>query len=495
MRAFRRKYRNRAGALVESGRWHVEFTGPDDVRRRLPAFTDKKASMELGRKLEALAAAAAAGAAPDRALQQWLSELPPRLLERLREWGLVEPERVAAGKRLSEHVADYGRALRDRGGSDGHARQQTGRVLRVLRALKARRWQDVKPGRVQAWLADRVRAGDFGLKTANHYRTALYAFGQWLVQEARAHDNPIARVERRKSSKDVRRRRRALTADERRRLVAAAEASADVVGGLDGPARALTYRLALTCGLRWGELGKLTAAAFDLDARPPTVTLEGAYTKNGQSATLPLRPEVAALVAPRLAGKAPGDLLFPGRWQKRGAEMLRHDLAAAGIPYRDGRGRVVDFHALRHTFGKSLQEAGVHPKVAQNLMRHSSIVLTMDVYTGPAALETQGEAVAALAALDSPAAPPESAAEPLREATPLRATGTDGEAPEVLTAQLTYLRAKTCDSTHSHATLLGGVGNARKSPHGAAEGHERALQHGEADETRTRNLRIDSPML
>ena len=31
----------------------------------------------------------------------------------------------------------------------------------------------------------------------------------------------------------------------------------------------------------------------------------------------------------------------------RGAEMLRVDLEAAGIPYRDASGLVFDFHALR----------------------------------------------------------------------------------------------------------------------------------------------------
>jgi hypothetical protein len=41
----------------------------------------------------------------------------------------------------------------------------------------------------------------------------------------------------------------------------------------------------------------------------------------------------------------------------------------------------VDFHALRHTFITNLCNAGVHPKTAQALGRHSSIVLTRDHYT------------------------------------------------------------------------------------------------------------------
>ena len=30
--------------------------------------------------------------------------------------------------------------------------------------------------------------------------------------------------------------------------------------------------------------------------------------------------------------------------------MIRHDLDAAGIPYRDASDRVADFHALRHSY-------------------------------------------------------------------------------------------------------------------------------------------------
>ena len=61
--------------------------------------------------------------------------------------------------------------------------------------------------------------------------------------------------------------------------------------------------------------------------------------------------------------------------------MLRDDLADAQIPYENKSGRVFDFHALRHQFISNLASAGVHPKVAQQLARHSSISLTMDRYT------------------------------------------------------------------------------------------------------------------
>jgi integrase len=41
---------------------------------------------------------------------------------------------------------------------------------------------------------------------------------------------------------------------------------------------------------------------------------------------------------------------------------------------------VADFHALRHTFITELVRAGVAPKGAKKLARHSTITLTMDCY-------------------------------------------------------------------------------------------------------------------
>jgi len=405
------------------------------------------------------------------------------MLTKLRAWGLIEPGRVAASKALAEHLADWQRALAGRGDTNSHVRQQAARVRRILAAIGARRWQDVKAPRVQAWLAERVDSGDFGPTTANHYQRALHGFGAWLVAEGRAQENPAERVKRWRI-KEPRRVRRTLSGDEQRRLLAAAEASPDVVRGLDGPSRALLYRLALETGLRWSELGALRTASFDLNASPATVTLEGGYTKNGKTATLPLKPETAALVGERLTGMEPEAKLFPTRWKSHGAAMLRHDLEAASIPYRNARGEVVDFHSLRHSFVTNLAWAGIHPKVAQSLARHSSITLTMDRYTRPAALETQAEALAKLPSLGGAEA----------EA-PLRATG-GGEKPgQELTPKLTTIDRKIRGTVRQYETVGAEGGFARRSPLVAPEGPQRALQHGEADETRTRNLRIDSPML
>ncbi len=90
--------------------------------------------------------------------------------------------------------------------------------------------------------------------------------------------------------------------------------------------------------------------------------------------------------------------------------MLQNDLDAAGIAYVTDDG-VADFHSLRHTFISNLVAGGVHPKLAQQLARHSTITLTMDRYSHVGLLDLN----AALRSLPVTTAP---------ETQSMRATGT-----------------------------------------------------------------------
>src|SRR5262249_16573373 len=70
--------------------------------------------------------------------------------------------------------------------------------------------------------------------------------------------------------------------------------------------------------------------------------------------------------------------------------ILNRDLRLAGIPKVDERGRTLDVHALRTTFGTLLSKGGVPPRTAQAAMRHSDIGLTMNVYTDPKLFDVKG---------------------------------------------------------------------------------------------------------
>jgi integrase len=340
-----------------------------------------------------------------------------------------------------------------------------------------------------------VTPGRPAARTINARLATLTAWGNWLVESGRLSANPFARLHKLDEADDVRRQRRALTADELRRLLtvarlrpvaefgrptlrivddsrpaksratwkraeltfdtvdAAAERGRtrlrpDVVERLerDGRERALLYAVLVSTGLRKGELTALTVGDVRLDEPQPVVVLPAADAKNGQRATLPLRADVADELRAWIAQKAeavcrqrigvagvtaaPADApLFyvPAALVK----ILDRDMKAAGIPKRDDRGRTVDVHALRHTFATHLVAAGVAPRTAQAALRHSSLELTMQHYTDPRLLDVAG-ALAALPALPTAAAPPETA----------RATGTDDASAVALTVALTAGRTR-----------------------------------------------------
>ena len=75
------------------------------------------------------------------------------------------------------------------------------------------------------------------------------------------------------------------------------------------------------------------------------------------------------------------DFVFPSAWGgPRDAEKLRENvLQPAADRAKIGK---LGWHSLRHSFATALDVAGARLKVAQELMRHSSITTTMDVYTG-----------------------------------------------------------------------------------------------------------------
>ncbi len=239
-----------------------------------------------------------------------------------------------------------------------------------------------------------------------------------MVQDRRAAESPIAHLRALNVRANLRRVRRALTPQELRTLLTTTHVGPER-DGVVGPERALLYQVAVETGLRRGELESLTRSSFDLDGAEPTVIVEAAYSKRRRRDVLPIRPGLVDVLRPHLAGKAPSAPAFWVPKQHKSARIFREDLEAAGIPYLDDAGRVADFHALRHTLGSMLAASGVRPKVAQALMRHSSIVLTMDRYTHLSA-EDERTALGSLPSLGGAGDDAQ------------RATGTGGSACRVL---------------------------------------------------------------
>ncbi|MEX2212630.1 MAG: tyrosine-type recombinase/integrase [Phycisphaeraceae bacterium] len=173
--------------------------------------------------------------------------------------------------------------------------------------------------------------------------------------------------------------------------------------------------------------------------------------------TLPLRATTADALRAFLTNKAPAAQAFNLPVEYEVADMLRADLADAGIPATDDAGRVVDFHALRHTFITNLASGGVHPKIAQSLARHSTITLTMDRYTHSLA----GDEVSALEAL------PDLSAGPNHERA--KATGTHDAAPTLTDAR---------SSSSPKQRVLGATGRNGSEPIAATNESGKGLETG-----------------
>ena len=53
---------------------------------------------------------------------------------------------------------------------------------------------------------------------------------------------------------------------------------------------------------------------------------------------------------------------------------------AAGLLDKDGKPKYTGLHCLRHFYASWCIDRGLPPKIVQERMGHSSIVMTMDVY-------------------------------------------------------------------------------------------------------------------
>jgi integrase len=269
-----------------------------------------------------------------------------------------------------------------------------------VKATKAKTIGDLEASRIVKTLAEwrQRKAKPLAIETSNHYVVAIKSLTRWLWRERKTPDDPLAGLQKMNADTDRRRVRRALTPAELENLLLVTQQSPRTYRGddwnLTGTDRAMLYRVAAFTGLRAQELASLTKASFDLAAM--TWTVHAAVAKNRKSTTLPLSPALAEHLRPWLASLK-RETLFGGSWAKRrrAGKILKRDLKRAGIEYRDASGRVVDFHGLRYTFITTLAKAGVHPAKAQRLARHSTITLTMDVYTA-LDLDDLREAVAGL---------------------------------------------------------------------------------------------------
>jgi integrase len=252
-------------------------------------------------------------------------------------------------------------------------------------------WRDVKLSAitnadVATWVAGMRAAG----LSASRVRQAFHLFGAALddaVRDRRLASNPAAGVRLPK-----------LPTTERRYLD---HGQLEALANACGEHRTLVLVLGY-CGIRWGEAAALRVrnvnpmrgrvaiveAVVEVNGR---VVLGSPKTHQHREVVAPafLRDELAA----QLAGKAPGDLVFPAprggvlrvgnfrraTWDKACVsvglgEMVRND--AAGTKRYVG----LSPHGLRHTAASLAIASGATVKGVQAMLGHASATLTLDRY-------------------------------------------------------------------------------------------------------------------
>jgi len=387
---------------------------------------------------------------------------------------------------LRDHVADFHQSLLAKGNTADYAKLTVSRVKRVLEGCKFSTWTDISASRVQRYLVA-LREGEEGIsaQTFNYYLQAIKQFCRWMVDDRRASESPLSHLKPVNPKTDRRLERRALEPDELRYLLEVARNGLKRFG-MTGPERAMLYRLAAETGLRANELRSLKVSSFDFDLR--TVSVQAAYSKRRDRDILPLRQDTVEQLKHFLSGKMPQARAFnlPSKYNM--ADMLRADLAEAEIPYEDESGRVFDFHSFRHTTGSLLAASGVHPKVAQVFMRHSTVELTLGRYSH-VYRDQETEAVEKLPDLSLPSNKQKA-----------MATGTGGT-ENSLAHNLSLFCGKPRISADNNGQMKGETGYPEKILKASLEAKKPGFSSKKEDMentpgvTRTRDLRIRNPLL
>jgi len=372
-------------------KWTIEFRDHHGIRRRLVAFKDKRLSQRYGQRLDELVEVRRASERPNHDLREWIESLPLSRKSKLQEWGLLDATQVAAGKSLEQQLIDWKTHLRKKECDTEHIGQSLSRVRKAWKGCGFRGFTDITADLFEEWILDQHK--HLSSTTINHYIRSNKAFLNWACKTAdRISANPLGSVKYLRE--EVQNQRRVLTVDEMSYLFWHTKDSSTCFG-MTGEERAYLYLLTYETGLRWKEDRSLTISSFDFTGT--TVTVRSSRTKNKKKAVLPLQSETCKGLQALLENKERDERAFPLPGGKKGAKMIRKDLAAARktwlaerekpsqeepdfLKYETDEG-TADFHALRHGFITNLVLSGLQPAQVQKLARHASIETTMKYYT------------------------------------------------------------------------------------------------------------------
>ncbi len=319
---------------------------------------------------------------------------------------------------LADHVADYIEDLKTRRVNADRVKTSDTRLKAACDGCDFRWLRDLNAEALRKWLRSH---SDMSAATYNWHVTLWTAFGNWLTGirlegkrpsqtgQRRLSSNPFDGFGKRDEKDDRRRIARALTLDEMRTLLDSTQRrplndammvrrgknKGKLVAKVPdarraklerlGMERAMIYKTLILTGLRSNELRTLRKADLSF-GDVPFVVLRSSNEKSRKGSSIPLKADLAAELLEWVSDKKPTDLVF--KVPTGLLRILNRDLEAAGIEKIDENDGRIHLHAMRHSTGTHLSAAGVAPRTAQAIMRHSDIALTMNTYTDERLLET-----------------------------------------------------------------------------------------------------------
>ena len=273
--------------------------------------------------------------------------------------GLSVPRSLldAASLPLLDHLRDYVTDLRKRNRDKRYVGEVSYRIRGMMKACSWKYPRDVTFNGFMAW-RDRQ---DKSAKTLNDYFNAISGLIRWMIDSRRLKENPLLGMK----LVDTRGRetfeRRALVPAEFDRLLQSC-----------GRRRPL-YLAAVYTALRRGALYHLRWSDVHLDALHPFVLVRALTQKDRKPRTIPLHEDLVAELRTLKPNDAAGsDRVFAGMLPRVGLNWYREDLRRADIADRDGKGRRVDFHALRHTACTWGGSTGIAGPTFQGFTGHAS---------------------------------------------------------------------------------------------------------------------------
>ncbi len=223
----------------------------------------------------------------------------------------------------------------------------------------------------RAWLQRRLKAS-----TVNRRLHALRAWLDWAVEEGVIQANPAADVHLVREAEPG---LRWLDKRERYALQRAAERILQTAR-MHYPHRWVVYErdallalFLLNTGLRAAEVVRLTVDDLTLTARKGQVVVRG---KGRKQRIVPLNADARKAAQRWLAVREQAGITASPLWSAGGALTTRTVQRAVARVAQEARLENVTPHVLRHTFAKSLIDAGVGLEQVAELLGHTSIGTT-----------------------------------------------------------------------------------------------------------------------